>query len=180
MQFHKDYNKHKEVKKKMFVFDFKNPAETLKWVSMDDRVMGGTSRSHLVYSGGKAHFKGEVELNEELLGFASVRSKNDTFDLKAFEGVLLRVKGDGKTYRLNMKTERHHDGFLYQHIFETREGQWIDVEIPFGKFLPFFRGRKVENAAPLNPEDIRSFGFMIAGQKGDFDLEIEHIKVYGK
>jgi len=96
----------------MFVFDFKNPAETLKWVSMDDRVMGGASRSQLVYSGGKAHFKGEVKLDEELRGFASVRSKNNTFDLKAFEGILLRVKGDGNTYRLNMKTERHHDGFL--------------------------------------------------------------------
>jgi len=81
----------------MFVFDFKNPAETLKWVSMDDRVMGGASRSQLVYSGGKAHFKGEVKLDEELRGFASVRSKNNTFDLKAFEGILLRVKGDGNT-----------------------------------------------------------------------------------
>ena len=164
----------------MFVFDFKNPEETLKWVSMDDRVMGGASRSQLVYSGGKAHFKGEVKLDDELRGFASVRSKNNTFDLKAFEGILLRVKGDGKTYRLNMKTERHHDGFLYQYVFETREGQEIDVSIPFGKFLPFFRGRYVENTAPLNPEDIRSFGFMISGQKGNFDLEIEHIKVYGK
>lgn len=173
-------NSTKEGESEMFVFNFEKPEETLKWVTMDDRVMGGTSRSQLGYSRGKAHFRGEVRLNENQLGFASVRSKNNAFDLKAFGGVLIRVRGDGKNYRLNMKTDRNHDGFLYQHVFETRNGQWMDIRIPFEEFSPFFRGRTPEDAASLEPEEIKSFGLMISGQKGNFDLEIEHIKVYRK
>ena len=37
----------------MFVFDFKNPAKSLKWVNMDDRGMGEALKSELVYSGRK-------------------------------------------------------------------------------------------------------------------------------
>lgn len=163
------------------IFDFKNPLEFRRWVTMDDRVMGGQSKSHLGYSEkGNVYFRGNVRLNESKIGFASVRSKNNVFDLKTFDGVRVRVKGDGKTYRLNMKTEKHHDGFLYQHDFHSGEGEWIEHSIPFEAFLPFFRGKPAKDSPPLDPGNIKSFGLMVVGQEGEFELAIENIKAYGK
>lgn len=163
------------------IFDFKKPEELRRWVTMDDRVMGGASKSCLGHSEkGDVRFRGNVRLNERNLGFASVRSKNSEFDLKTFEGVRIRVKGDGKIYRLNMKTEKHHDGFLYQHDFHSGDGGWMEHSIPFEAFLPFFRGKHAKDAPPLDPGSIKSFGLMVVGQEGDFELDIEHIKAYGK
>ncbi|MCQ1534908.1 CIA30 family protein [Methanosarcina sp. KYL-1] len=169
-----------EVRGEMFLFNFKNPEETLKWVSLDDRVMGGASRSRLDYSGENAAFKGEVRLVENRPGFASVRSKNSSIDLKAFEGLSVRVRGDGKVYRLNIKTDRHHDGFLYQYAFKTEEGEWMDIAVPFENFRPSFRGRAAKDARPPDAGKIMSLGLMISGQEGKFVLEIEHIKAYRK
>ncbi|MDP1650111.1 MAG: CIA30 family protein [Rubrivivax sp.] len=56
------------------LFDFRDPLTANDWAAIDDRVMGGISRSRLRHDPkGHAVFEGEVSL-ERNGGFASVRS----------------------------------------------------------------------------------------------------------
>ena len=58
----------------LLLFDFSDPAIVSDWAPIDDRVMGGISRSKLRHDlAGHAAFEGTVSL-ERNGGFASVRS----------------------------------------------------------------------------------------------------------
>jgi hypothetical protein len=91
---------------------------------------------------------------------------------------VLRVRGDGKTYRLALRLSDDFDGDVYQSSFATQAGEWREIELPFAAFVPTFRGRKIPGAPPLDPAHIRSVGFLIADkQVGKFALEITLIAV---
>ena len=92
---------------------------------------------------------------------------------------MVRVKGDGKDYRLRLRTDNGHDGIAYQAHFKTEKGSWMTERLPFDSFVPVFRGRVIEDAPELNLSGIRRIGFMIADkQAGPFRLEIQWAKVY--
>ena len=89
---------------------------------------------------------------------------------------MVRVRGDGRRYKLSVKTDGDFDGLLYQFPFQTREGEWMEVRMPIAGFLPTWRGRIVGGAPRLAGERIRTFGFMISDkQEGPFRLEVEEI-----
>jgi hypothetical protein len=72
------------------------------------------------------------------------------------------------------------DGIAYQAAFGTAEQGWEVVKLPFASFVPSYRGRRVEEAPPLDPSQVRQLGFMIADrQEGEFRLEIEWVRAYG-
>ena len=78
------------------IFDFKNESEVGYWRIVNDSVMGGLSKSEIVYSdGNKAIFRGIVSL-ENNGGFASTRTIPRSYELDGHDGILLRVRGDGK------------------------------------------------------------------------------------
>jgi monofunctional biosynthetic peptidoglycan transglycosylase len=66
------------------------------WYPINDRVMGGTSKSEFQAENGIAVFRGLVSL-ENNGGFASVRSALGNHDLSAYAGIALRVWGMVKT-----------------------------------------------------------------------------------
>jgi hypothetical protein len=158
------------------LFDFSIPATSESWQSIDDRVMGGVSESELASSEKRsAIFRGRVSL-ENRGGFASVRSAVERRDWSGIERLVLRVRGDGKTYSINMKTDPGFDGISYRASFTAPADEWTTVVLPIRSFRPVFRGRPVANAGPLDLSRIYSVGFMIAGkQEGSFELEIESI-----
>lgn len=167
--------------KEIMIFDFKNPESFKHWQVVNDTVMGGVSESSLQPGGkGKALFKGTVSLKNNG-GFCSTSSReNKNYDLSSFEGIGVRVKGDGKTYMLTVKTEAGFDGYAYQFPFATQKDQWMTVTVPFKYFVARFRGTPVPNAPPVKSSVINSFGFIIADkQEGPFTLEIEWIKSFG-
>ena len=63
-------------------------------------------------------FVGEVSLdnNGEL---ASIRTAPQQHDLAGATGIVLRVRGDGKRYRVNLRTNATFDGVQYQAGFIT-------------------------------------------------------------
>jgi monofunctional biosynthetic peptidoglycan transglycosylase len=162
------------------VIDFLSPGEVEKWESLNDVVMGGVSGSHLeLVPGEGAVFEGNVSL-EHGGGFASVRTHPREFGLSGCDGVVIRVRGDGRRYRLRLRTDDDYEGVAYQSSFGTTPGQWEDVCLPFSAFHPSFRGQDVPHAPPLDPGRIRRFGFMIADrQAGPFRLEIGWVHSYG-
>jgi monofunctional biosynthetic peptidoglycan transglycosylase len=155
------------------IMDFS--AGSVPWRNIDDRVMGGVSSSRMVIADGVAIFSGVVSL-ERNGGFASVRSTPGQHDLGDFDGLVLRVLGDGNRYSVRVRTEDSFDGVSYQAKIEPAAGEWQEVFVPFDRFQPVYRGRLVAGYRALDPAAIRSFGLLIADkQSGPFRLEIEWI-----
>lgn len=161
------------------LFDFNQPADAQHWRPIDDIVMGGISSSQFqVEPGGVGVFSGSVSLANNG-GFASVRSRPARCNLRAYTGLELRVRSDGKTYQLRLRDNPAFDGVSYTVSFSTPPGEWQQLQFPFHSFQPTFRGRTLTNAPPLSSGTIYSFGFMIASkQSGSFRLEIDWVCAY--
>lgn len=163
----------------LMLFSFEQPGGSDGWFSTDDGVMGGVSRSRLVPgTSGGALFTGVVSL-ENNGGFAAVRCRVPISDLRGFDGLALRLRGDGKRYGINVKTTGYTQALLYQVDFDTDAGSWQELRLPFRSFSARSVGFPVYNAPPLDLSQIRSFGLMIADkQAGPFTLELAWIKAY--
>lgn len=148
-----------------------------RWAPIDDVVMGGRSASDVLPSNdGTLVFTGRVSL-ERGGGFASIRCEPGRYDLSRFAGIVVRVRGDGKTYKLNVKTDAGFDSVQYQAVFATGADLWRDIRLPWNAFEPRFRGRPRPDAPPLDPGRIVTVGFLIADrQAGPFRLEIAAIR----
>lgn len=164
--------------KRKLICDFIHPP-LLRWTSVNDVVMGGVSDSLMqVLEDGTGVFAGHLSL-ENNGGFASVRAPLPENDFTGYDGIVLRVKGDGKRYSFRVRTDMLFDGVVYRQEFDTVAGKWMDVELPFSDFKPSFRGRIVPDAPPLDPSRIFQIGFLISEkQEGSFRLEVESIDAF--
>ena len=152
------------------------------WQIVNDSVMGGISRSTLELNDeGFALFSGTVSL-ENNGGFASVRTQATApADLSDFEGLSVRVFGDGKTYCLRVKTVKNGriTSYSYEARFNTSPGEWQTHKLPYSDFVPVFRGNSVRGNPELNTDAVIELGFMIQdGQEGPFRLGVSSISVY--
>jgi NADH dehydrogenase [ubiquinone] 1 alpha subcomplex assembly factor 1 len=163
------------------IFDFNSHDQAQDWLIVNDGVMGGASQSKLsVTPAGTALFRGNVSL-ENNGGFASVRTHPMAYQLADYEGLSLRVKGDGQQYRLRLRTDNHLEGIAYQANFQTQPDSWLNIWLPFAEFVPVYRGCIVPDAPKFDPARIVQIGFMISNkQAGPFELEIDWIKAYQK
>ena len=163
------------------VFDFSEEGDEDAWRSIDDVVMGGVSASGFrVTSNGIGVFEGVVSL-EQGGGFASVSSRPARIDLGDSDGVDVRLRGDGRRYRLRLRTGTGADEVSYQAGLQTEDGVWREERLPFQVFEARYHGQPVPDAPPLDPRCITSFGLLIADrQAGPFRLEIDWIAAYGE
>ncbi len=147
-----------------------------EWGVINDGVMGGVSSSTVRVVNGVLVFSGRVRL-ENNGGFASNRSSTGKFDLENFDGVMLRVRGDGKNYALNISTADARR-VLYRAGFQTRENEWTDIKIPFWSLRPTRFGNTL-SGPPFQRGLIESFGFIIANKRAeDFELGVDWIKAF--
>ncbi|MCB2230318.1 CIA30 family protein [bacterium] len=158
------------------LFDFIDPSEADLWRAVNDNVMGGVSKGNA--SPGEDScllFSGSISL-ENNGGFASIRSLITDLNLGDYNGIRIRVKGDGRTYQFRLRTDRNLDGIAFKQEFETIENEWIEAELPFASFVPTYRGRILTDVEPLDPADIRQLGFLLADKKaGPFNLMVDRI-----
>ena len=159
----------------MMVLDFSAGAEP--WPSINDVVMGGVSSGEMVSENEYASFRGVVSFDNNG-GFASVRSKPERRDLSAFDGLILRVRGDGKDYGFRLRTSASFDGVSYQAPLVPPSGEWTDIVILFSDFEPVWRGRLVADHPPLDPSRITTMGIIVSRQEGRFQLDIANIRGY--
>jgi len=161
------------------ILSFGTADEARRWAEVNDSVMGGLSQSKLVFTpSGTALFQGNVSL-ENYGGFASVRTYPYPYQLGGYEGMALRVRGDGHRYRLRFRIDANYDGIAYQASFDTVPDEWCVIRVPFADCKPTFRGLRVPSAPPLDSRLIQQIGFMIADkQEGFFKLEIDWVKAY--
>ncbi len=160
------------------LFRFDTPGSGAGWLAIDDRVMGGVSQSRLRYDPeGHAVFEGVVSL-ERNGGFASVRSQAGALGTPRASTYVLEVRGDGKRYKLALRTDDGFDGVSYQADFDPPAGRWASVHLAVADFRPTFRGREVQTATPFDPAALRQVGLLIADrQAGPFALSVRCIRV---
>lgn len=159
------------------VIDFRD--EPAEWYVVNDGVMGGISRGGIVRTDeGTGLFRGRLSL-EYNGGFASVRTVIDPIDPARADGLEIRVRGDGRTYQLRLRTDDGFDGVAYRAEFATEPDTWTTTRIAFVDFAPTFRGRILRDVDPLDPARIRQLGFLLADKKaGEFALEIDRVRTW--
>ena len=159
------------------VFNFDQEPDQGVWPATNDGVMGGLSEGRCqITRDGVLRFSGKVSL-ENNGGFSSIRSASAERDLSAYEGILIRVRGDGKRYALNLRTDVQIRAGSYRVKFDTKADEWLEIFLPFADFRATSFGRELPDAPPLDPRKIRSFGFLISDrQAGPFTLDVDWIK----
>lgn len=156
---------------KMIVLaNFDDPCESARWRSVDDVVMGGQSSSAMLAGDKLGAFAGEVSLARGG-GFAAVRRSNQLVDLSVCDAIEVRVRGDGKRYKLNLRTSDDPDGVVYQAAFDTQPGTWLTAQLLLVDFAPRFRGRPASGT--LDSAHVSGLGLLISDrQVGPFLLEL--------
>lgn len=164
----------------VFSEDF-NAEKHLNWDVINDGVMGGISQSNFrIQSDQTALFSGIVS-RENNGGFASVRAMLLQPVPGDFKKLVIRIKGDGKTYSFRIRSDRNFDGVVYAVSFPTKKDEWEEHEFSPADFIPTFRGITLTDVPALADLQISQIGLLIAGRQwGDFRLIIDWIKVVGK
>lgn len=158
------------------LFDFDHATDLANWLTVNDGVMGGVSQSRFeLERAGVAAFRGVVSLANNG-GFASVRTRPGALGTSGASALVLRIRSDGRRYKLTARTGDEFDGVQYQAPFTAPSGQWAEITIALAEFRPTFRGRPVPGAPPLAGDAIRSVGFLISDrQEGPFELLVDWI-----
>ncbi|CAN6272060.1 unnamed protein product [Urochloa humidicola] len=174
-----------------------NLSGKIVWGALDDVVMGGVSESAFQVlptgsetGGPTGLFKGTVSTSNNG-GFTSIRTKNFTVpeDLSAYDGIELRVKGDGRRYKLIIRTSYEWDTVGYTASFDTTKGEWQSVKLPFSSLRPVFRARTMTDAPPFDASNITSLQLMFSKfeydgklnptfTEGPFELPFSSIRAY--
>lgn len=149
-----------------------------QWHSVDDVVIGGSSRSRLsAGETGSIVFSGTI-CSDRGSGYASIRSTTNLFDLSRYPGITIKVKGDARRYKLSLRCATDFEGIAYRVGFETRKGVEQTIRFRWDAFVPTYRDRVLATAHPLDPSEIRSVGLVVSSQEsGSFRLEILEIDV---
>lgn len=189
------------------VYDFTssgNDAATFPtvWGALNDVVMGGSSEGagSIVTvpdaNGGTCAKLGGV-VEGQSGGFVSMRTRNyeRPLDLSAYDGVRLKVRGDGNRFKLIVYDEDDWWGNIAFHAaFDTVEGEWWTVDLPFADFKPVRRGEAVPVGSPdrrsIRPSSVRSMQVMLSKflygmgdlnptfASGPFYLEVSKVSAY--
>lgn len=124
-------------------------------------------------------------------GYCNIRSiratksfKRDTYlDWESFTHLVLRIRGDGRSYLLNISTAGFYDVMwfdIYNYILFTRGGPyWQIAKIPFSKFFLSSKGKVQDKQVKIPLNRIASLGITCADSiEGSFHLEIDYIGLY--
>jgi len=163
----------------LLITDFTSNTANLGWYVVNDEVMGGQSEGDFKIEEGELVFAGRTNTNGG--GFSSIRTKALELNLSSYEGVQLHVRGDGRRYTWRLTTDASWRGrpISYWAEFETSDGKWTIISIPFASFVPKFRGSRLD-APKLDPGKITGMGLMIYDNlDGVFQLRLESVRALG-
>ncbi len=154
---------------------FEKAASAREWISVNDGVMGGVSKGGFKRTeNGTLLFSGRLSL-ENNGGFASIRTEPRALNLAGASSLLIKARGDGRTYWAELRTTGQMGASSYRADLPTRKGEWVETRIPFADFKLQAFGRSLPGGA-VNPDKVDSIGFTLADKKeGPFELEIERI-----
>jgi monofunctional biosynthetic peptidoglycan transglycosylase len=155
--------------------------DAMNWQVVNDGVMGGLSQGKLTQkTAGTMLFSGMLSL-ENNGGFSTFRSRILKMDLSRHSGLVLRVRGDGRTYQVRVATDARFRGMevSFAAEFATIKGEWTEVKIPFAHFEGSFRGLKLPEER-LDASKIQRISILIGDKRqASFAVELDFIRTYG-
>lgn len=159
------------------LLNFAAPEAAENWQAVNDGVMGGVSSGRFRITDDRTlEFSGMLSL-ENNGGFASVRTKPTDLGIEAGDSIVVRVRGDGRAYVLNLYTRSRRMAFSYRAPLPTTKDEWTELRVPLADFIPTAFGRRVQGMGPVEPDQINGLGFMLSDKKaGPFRLEVEWVK----
>lgn len=162
----------------LLITDFGAGLSDLGWYVVNDGVMGGLSEGGFELRPGELLFTGKTNTNGG--GFSSIRTMPVALNLSDFEGIRLKILGDGRRYTWQLTTNAMWRGrpVSFWAEFDTRDKEWDIIDIPFSRFEPRFRGRVLDGPA-LDPGRITGLGLMINdGKDGAFAASLASVGAY--
>lgn len=145
----------------------------------DDGVMGGLSKGQMKISEeGNLLFSGTLSLQNNG-GFSSLRMDIGRWNLEGWQGIEVKVKGDGRTYDLRVTTDERfrRSPISFRGKISTEKGKWTTVKVSFSELKGGWRGMTLKNE--FDPAKIETIGITVADKKeGLFELEVESIKAW--
>ncbi|KAI8898140.1 complex I intermediate-associated protein 30-domain-containing protein [Globomyces pollinis-pini] len=181
-----------ETQKLLFKF---NNIETLQdWLVGSDADLGGYSEAYWgLTPENTALFWGTIStkvpegLSIERSGYAGIRSKEKELtlfhrpriDTSMFRYLKIRAKGDKRDWMVNIRTDSVFPTFIWQHrLFFRTPGEFETILIPFRDFVRTSHGYVQPQQLRMNREKVKTIGFSVVRQPGDFSLEIDSISLY--
>ena len=162
----------------LMLTNFSSDSPDLGWYVQNDNVMGGRSEGGFETASKELIFAGNTNTNGG--GFSSIRTQPFQLDLSNYDGIQLRVKGDGRQYTWQLQTNALWRGrrISYWAEFDTKDGEWSMVNIPFSRFYPQFRGFELDGPE-LDPSQTTEMGLYIYDKKdGRFEFRLASVHAY--
>ncbi len=150
-----------------------------RWALRTDRISGGASAGKMQFEPAEGqtvlHLTGSVA-SADRGGFIAAQLGLDprgrNFSAHGFAGLRLRVKGNGQSYSIRLRTkDTRFVTQYYEAVFQT-SGQWQEVKLPFTQFVP------ASVAAPLDPIALRTVAVVAAGKNFDADIQVANLSFY--
>lgn len=94
------------------------------------------------------------------------------FSVRGFAGLRLRVKGNGESYAIRLRTKDTRFATQYYEAAFQTNGQWQEVKAPFMQFVP------VLVQAPLDVTALRTVAIVAAGKNRDADVMVANLSFY--
>jgi hypothetical protein len=166
----------------MRIDDFNDPAggarPEISWRLVTDQVMGGVSqgRLRLETRDGAAGLclRGDVRLenNGGFVQMARDLAGGGDLDASDFDGIRLRVYGNGETYGLHLKTADVRFPWQSYRAAFAAPPAWREIRLPFAAFAP----HRVD--APLDVRRLRRLGLVAIGRAFAAELCLAEIALY--
>ncbi len=157
--------------------DFRTETVAQQWRAINDGVMGGLSSGGPNFDKGHMTFSGVINTNGG--GFSSVRASAKPGELTDTEGLALRVKSDGRGYKVTMRTNATYGWrriSFQAPINAQNTGEWETVNISYDDLRASIFGRPIRGAT-FDKSEVVEIGIILSdGQDGPFSLEIASIK----
>jgi len=155
------------------LFDFTKDADSSQWYIVDDGVMGGLSQGNFrINDDGNGEYSGRISL-DNYGGFSSLRYRCGPTKIDNNTHLVLKVKGDGKSYQIRIK-DSVYDRHSYIFSFDTTL-EWETIKIPINEMYASFRGRKL-NMPEFNAPKFEEVTILFGNKKEEtFKLEIDYI-----
>lgn len=180
------------------LWDFTTPDSIEACVDMSDNDIGGYSSAKLELAPANtnepahARFTGSIsnelpvgEKQVERTGYAAFRTRErpstlfgkSLWDVEHYAYLALRIKSDGRKYKVNIQTESVEYTDLHQHrLYSRAPGQWETVLIKWSDFVRTNHGIIVEPQSEMLREKVRTIGIGLTDRvAGPFDFRISKI-----
>eukprot|EP00775_Hariotina_reticulata_P010347 gene10347-10504_t len=162
--------------KPVVLFNFTSQRVVDKWHVFTDASFGGKSQASISYNQQEqaAEFSGRVTLDQEedadikragyCVANSQVQYVGDYYDLSGVSHLVYTVKGDGRMYIANVRTDSivGTGGDLWQAPFKTSAGKWSQVSIPIDSLALTYQGQLVQQKLEFQADKVISVGVAVS------------------